>query len=297
MNYPSDTLAFNKAEILKVLKVIDEDFDLGDISNDMLPDESIEFLNIHNPFNDFRRFLFNTHLLSLWESACIACEIDSAVLNQFSEDELRDKYPEWNSALTMLNAGIKSGLLQYHDYEILKLDLQKFLFEQGIYIIGFNKNIDDDSTSNSLENENQELRTELTNLKVKLKENESNNSQFGSTSIGFASVEHYQKQRDKLLIENESLKKQLELVKSLEFQNAINEDIKNINNSDLLLISVLMGELQTAISVRANKSQAKILQKIEDANNGIKGLSKSRTEKIIAEANKLYKSLKPKQMK
>lgn len=297
MNYPSETLAFNKAEILKVLQVIDESFDLGSISNELLSVESLEFLNINNPFNDYRKFLFNTPLLSLWESACIASNIDSAVLDQMTEDDLREKYPDFNSALTMLNSNIKMGLLPYHDHEILKLDLQKFLFEQSIYILGFNKNIDDDSTSNSLEKENQELRTELTNLKAKLKENESNNSQFGSTSIGFASVEHYQKQRDELLIENEYLKKQLESVKPLELQNAINEDMKTINNSYLLLISVLMVELQNAISVRANKSQAKILQKIEDANNGIKGLSKSRTEKIIAEANRLYKSLKYKQMK
>ena len=294
MNYPSETLAFNKAEILKVLQVIDESFDLGSISNELLSVESLEFLNINNPFNDYRKFLFNTPLLSLWESACIACNIDSAVLNQMNEDDLREKYPELNSAVTMLNSSIKIGSLQYHDHEISKQDLQKFLFEQGKYIIGFNKNIDDDLTSNSLEKENQELRTELTNLKAILKEKESNNSQFGSTSIGFASVEHYQKQRDDLLIENEILKKQLESVKNLELQNAISEDIKTINNSDLLLISVLMLELQNAISIRANKSQARILQKIEDANKGIKGLSKSRTDKIIADANKLYKSLKPK---
>ncbi|WP_171262956.1 hypothetical protein [Acinetobacter sp. ANC 4169] len=58
-----------------------------------------------------------------------------------------------------------------------------------------------------------------------------------------------------------------------------------------------MKELQNEISVRANKSQAKILQKIEDENNDIKGLSKSRTEKIVAKANNYYKVLKDKQMK
>lgn len=293
MIYPSDTLAFNKAEILKVLQVIDEDFDLGEISNYVVSVESLEFLNIHNQFNDYRKFLFNTPLLSLLESACIACNIDSAVLNQMNEDDLREKYPNLNSAVAMLNSSIKMGIIQYQDHEISKQDLQKFLSDQGINIIGFNKNANDESTSNSFEKENEELKAEINKLKGELKNIEPcNDNQFGNASMGFASVEDYQKQRDALLIENKKLKEQLESVKTLEPKNATNQNIKNINNSDLLLISVLLKELRNAILIRANKSQAKILQKIEDENNDIKGLSKSRTEKIIADANKLYKSLK-----
>lgn len=211
MIYPSDTLAFNKAEILKVLQVIDEDFDLGEISNDVVSAESLEFLNIRNPFNDYRKFLFNTPLLSLWESACIACNIDSAVLNQMNQDDLCEKYPELNSAVTMLKSSIKMGSLQYHDHEILKQDLQKFLSDQEIPIIGFNKNADDESTSNSFEKENQRLKAEINKLKGELEKNKyCNNSQFGNASIGFASVEDYQKQRDELLIENKKIKDDLE---------------------------------------------------------------------------------------
>lgn len=298
MTYPSDTLAFNKAEILKVLRNIDESFDLGEISNTVTSNEYLQFLNINNPFNDYRKFLFNTPLLSIWESACIACNIDSAVLNQMNEDELRYNYTELNSAETFLNSSIKIGQLQCHNHQILKLDLQKFLSDQNIYIIGFNKNADDESTLNSFEKENQELKAEINKLKGELKNIAScNDSQFGNTSIGFASVEDYQKQRDELLIENKKLKEQLLLLTSLEPGNAINEDTKNINNSDLLLICVLLQELQNAISIKANKSQTRILQKIEDQNTDIKGLSKSRTEKIIAAAKKLYKSLKNNEMK
>lgn len=97
-----------------------------------------------------------------------------------------------------------------------------------------------------------------------------------------------------LVTEKEEKIKELELIQTnhaihVVHQNATNE---NINNSDLLLISVLLKELQNEIPLKSKKSQSKILQKIEDENNNIKGLSKSRTEKIIAEANKLYKSLK-----
>ena len=49
--------------------------------------------------------------------------------------------------------------------------------------------------------------------------------------------------------------------------------------------------LRDELQVKGNKSQAKVLQRIEDEHRGIKGLSKSRTEKILASANSLYKSL------
>lgn len=296
MNYPSDTLAFNKAEILKVLQVIDENLDLGSISNAMLSVESLEFLNIHNPFNDYRKFLFNTPLLSLWESACIACNIDSAVLNQMNEDDLREKYPELNSAVTMLNSSIKMGSLQYHDYEISKQDLQKFLSDQGIDIIGFNKNADDESTSNSFEKENQELKAEINTLQGKLKNIEScNDNQFGSASIGFASVEDYQIQIAELRKENEKLK--AENLQLSQNENAINSQDITLKNNDLLFVSVLMKMLQNEIKVSANKSQSKILQKIDDEHEHMKGLSKSRTEKVMQQANRLYKQLNINKMK
>lgn len=196
--YHSDTLAFKKTEILQVLKIIDENFDLGEISNDVVSDDSLEPIKIHNPFNDYRKFLFNTPLLSLWESACIACGIDSAVLDQFHEGDLREKFPELNSAVAMLNSNIKIGQLQCHNHQILKLDLQKFFSEQNINIIGFNKNIDS-----------------------------CNGSQFGSASIDFASVEDYQKQRDELLIEVQKLKAEIsekdEKIKQFESENLSND--------------------------------------------------------------------------
>lgn len=94
---------------------------------------------------------------------------------------------------------------------------------------------------------------------------------------------------------NVKLLKKEERIKELEAlqinKNAIiNTDI-SLKNSDLVFISVLMKNLQNAITVKGNKSQAKILQKIETESNGVIGLSKSRTEKVMQEANKLYKQL------
>ena len=124
----------------------------------------------------------------------------------------------------------------------------------------------------------------------------------GNPSIGHASLEHYQQQRDKLLKENEILKELLtnfenEKIQFQETKNATLNAESCLLNSDLILLSALLNMLQNEIKVKANKSQAKILQKIEDEHKGIKGLSKSRTEKIIAEANRIYKPLIKNRMK
>ncbi|TXJ09376.1 MAG: hypothetical protein E6Q25_03300 [Acinetobacter sp.] len=138
-------------------------------------------------------------------------------------------------------------------------------------------------------------------------------ARYGNLTIGHATPKHYQQQNKELLEKVEQLEntvksrdaeinqlqeriKELEVLQTnvqtvIDSENAIiNADI-GFKNSDLVFIAVLMKNLQNAITVRGNKSQAKILQKIENESNGITGLSKSRTEKVMQEANKIYKSL------
>ncbi|MCG2574339.1 hypothetical protein LVY74_12340 [Acinetobacter sp. ME22] len=79
-------------------------------------------------------------------------------------------------------------------------------------------------------------------------------------------------------------------------KNAIIDHEITLENSDLIFISALLKMLQDEIKVQSHKSQAKILQKIEDSHSHIKGLSKSRTEKLMGKANKLYKQLNNKEM-
>lgn len=145
-----------------------------------------------------------------------------------------------------------------------------------------------------------ESHIDANELRQSLREQQNDN--IGNPSIGHASLEHYQQQRDKLLKENEVLKEcisnyETENKQFQETQNEIPNTKSNLLNSDLLLISALLNMLQREIKIKANKSQAKILQKIENEHIGIKGLSKSRTEKITADANRIYKPLINKKMK
>ncbi|WP_374253427.1 hypothetical protein [Acinetobacter brisouii] len=71
-------------------------------------------------------------------------------------------------------------------------------------------------------------------------------------------------------------------------QNENSEDEISLKDSDLLFISALVTMLKNE---KKRNSQSFILGKIEEDHQEIKGLSKSRTEKVMAKANKLYKSI------
>lgn len=163
-----------------------------------------------------------------------------------------------------------------------------------------------------LKEENEKLKDELRAIKEeKLNPNNTNNDNlsFGMATICHASHEHYQKHRDELLVKVDELESEISQLKGkiadLEMEkmkydqeiNEINESEIKLINSDLLLVSVLLKMLQNEIKLKGNKSQAKILQRIEDENKIIKGLSKSRTEKIMANANSAFKSMKNNKMK
>ncbi len=120
----------------------------------------------------------------------------------------------------------------------------------------------------------------------------------------------YQRKRDQykqqteqqLQAENEVLRQRIAELEAQQRgkifnQNAINSEEISLPVNDLMLVAALVVMLRNEIRVKANKSQAKILQTIEDNHKHMTGLSKSRTEKILAAANKAYKSLNNKKMK
>ncbi len=109
-------------------------------------------------------------------------------------------------------------------------------------------------------------------------------------------IEQLKIENEKLKIQLDKLNKKIEELKIQEIEiinkeNAMIEEEITLQDSDLVFISILMKLLKNATTIGANKSQNKILQKIEDDYIGIKGLSKSRTDKVMSKANGLYKNL------
>lgn len=229
----------------------------------------------------YKFFLYKQPLFSYVESACIISDYDPLDIQKCPMDDIDEVVPDYSRAYSLISSAVESGKLNVFNYKIDANDFRNYLTSENIIITGFN-----DQIAESLHTESTELHTEfkttIANLELDL-------------AIEKTKVEKLNEEIGHLkahIAELESKKMQF-----LQKENATNDDEINLTNSDLLLVSALLAILQSEIKVKANKSQAKVLQRIEDEHKGVKGLSKSRTEKIMGAANKLYKPLINNRMK
>lgn len=266
--------AFKKSEILDILKILNSNFSFDEHLKENDPKSYKDFFYSYDVFNGF-------------EVACLISGYDPNQLsiNQTRNVVWRNENPTFVQALGLvLSADKENGLFKYDqdsyssyefDYTISNADLKTYLIFKNIIISGFNDkeftNINDEDLV-----DNTKLKNTIASLEL-------------DVAIEKQEVENLNKEIERLKAKNLELEN--ERLQFYQKENAINEVEINLTNSDLLLISVLLRMLQNEIKVRGNKSQAKVLQRIEDEHRSIKGLSKSRTEKVLASANSLYKSL------
>lgn len=233
--------------------------------------------------HDYKFFLFKKPLLTFHEAACIMTGHDPQYVEQCQNDtNFKQNFSNYLAAYDYINTCIDAQMLGYNpmDNRIHVKDFKQFLANDDTFINGFNDGLDE-SKSNIMDSD---LNTQkiISNLELDL-------------AIEKTKVEKLNEEIGHLkahIAELESKKMQYP-----QKENAINDDKINIANSDLLLIAVLMTTLRSEIKVKGKNSQAKVLQRIEDEHGSIKGLSKSRTEKVLASANSLYKSLINNEMK
>ncbi len=229
----------------------------------------------------YKFFLYKQPLFNYVESACIISDYDPLDIQKCPMDDIDEVVPDYSRAYSFISSAVESGKLNVFNYKIDANDFRNYLTNENIIIAGFN-----DQIAESLHTESTEVHTEfkttIANLELDL-------------AIEKTKVEKLNEEIGHLkahIAELESKKMQF-----LQKENATNYEEINLTNSDLLLVSALLAILQSEIKVKANKSQAKVLQRIEDEHKGVKGLSKSRTEKIMGAANKLYKPLINNRMK
>ena len=222
-------------------------------------------------------------MLTLHEAACIVSDYDPELVDRCRNDtNFSENFSSYLRASRFLDACIGAGEIPYDfNLGIEAHHLKSYLQRENIIIAGFNDQIAEPLHTESTE-VHTEFKTTIANLELDL-------------AIEKTKVEKLNEEIGHLkahIAELESKKMQF-----LQKENATDDDEINLTNSDLLLVSALLAILQSEIKVKANKSQAKVLQRIEDEHKGIKGLSKSRTEKIMGAANKLYKPLINNRMK
>ncbi|HFE9629137.1 TPA: hypothetical protein ACGA21_001474 [Acinetobacter baumannii] len=233
--------------------------------------------------HDYKFYLFKKPLLTFHEAACIMTGYDPQYVDQCQNDtNFKQNFSNYLGAYDYISTCIDAQMLSYDSYSnrLYASEFKQFLANVGHFVDGFNDGLDEPK-SNIMDSD---LNTQkiISNLELDL-------------AIEKNKVEKLNEEIDNLkahIAELESKKMQYP-----QKENAINDDKINIANSDLLLIAALMTTLRSEIKVKGKNSQAKVLQRIEDEHGSIKGLSKSRTEKVLASANSLYKSLINNEMK
>lgn len=244
---------------------------------------------------------FKHKVFSIHEAVCLMQGYDpSMTLLARNDFDWLVNNPEYLDAKGFIDSAVQAGLFEEHsrdEYFITSDNLKALLAGIGRYIDGFNdKELPKPSNENLYENpvigysSPESYQKEYAQLLKDFKqlESELNQEKLQSSLLAWdyqTSLSEIKKLKAELLEKEEEMQCQQD-------KNAMELQKIEYKNSDLMLIAVLLSALQNEIKVKANRSQSKILQKIEDEHIGIKGFSKSRTEKIIAEANKAYKSLK-----
>ena len=253
------------------------------------PSEASEWLTINTNIIEHQLILERYGEFKLIEYQPLDHNGEYASPSESLSRAIFDRYvkKDFNSYEYLSNLGFarKKALYSLSEYGLM---IEQSLFdESSSYIPEHKDNLVSDSGENkahSVYPAEQQRATEQEVIKLKI--------QTIKNTPDLSEQKKLQAQNDQLqarIAELESEKKQ-----HLENKKAILDDKIIIKDSDLLLISVLMQMLQSEIKVKANKSQAKILQKIEDENKNLIGLSVSRTSKIFSQANRLYNSLKNK---
>ena len=253
--------------------------DLGIIAEPSIQVATVQPAQESQP-DRYKFFLYKQPLFSIDECACIISDYDPLEILRYSSGDIDEIAPDYSRAYSFVNSSVEAGKLNIFNYKIDADNFKNYLASENIIITGFNDQISE-PLHTELTEEHTELKTTIANLELDL-------------AIEKTKVEKLNEEIDHLKahiakIENEKMQFQYS-------ENAILDKDISLENSDLILISVLLKMLQDEIKIKSHKSQARILQKIEDSHSHIKGLSKSRTEKLMGKANRIYKQLNNKEM-
>jgi cell division protein FtsB len=273
----SEHLFFAKQDIYNFNPIMDLGF-IEKPATQVVKVQSIQEVEL----NDRRKFfLYKQHLFSINECACIISDYDPLEIQKYPHNDIDEIAPDYSRAYSFIGSAIEANKLNVFNYKVDADDFREYLASENIIIAGFN-----DQIAEPLYKKPTQARAEFEKINASLELD---------LAIEKNKVEKLNEEISHLkahIAELESKKMQYP-----QKENAINEDKINIANSDLLLIAALMTTLRSEIKVKGKNSQAKVLQRIEDEHGSIKGLSKSRTEKVLASANSLYKALINNQMK
>ncbi|MCG9254665.1 hypothetical protein MHJ25_14130 [Acinetobacter baumannii] len=240
MTYHSDTLAFKKVEILKVMQSIDPNFDLGiakKIETNQIIESNQQFDEVtFKPSYDYTFYLFKKPLLTFHEASCIMTGYDPQYVEQCQNDtNFKQVFSDYLGAKDYIDSCIDAQMLGYDSYSnrLVADDFKNFLANDNTFIDGFN---DDLKISASLSVEdNIKFKETISDLEFDL-------------VIEKATVDKLNKENNKLkmeLLEKEQKVKELESLsckKDTDLLSLIFDETKKERYSPDLVLSIKLWE-------------------------------------------------------
>ena len=232
--------AFKKSEILEILKSLNSNFSFD------------EHFKENNPKN-YKDFFYSYDVFNGFEIACLISGYDpnQLTINQTRSVAWRNENPTFVQAFGLVLSADKANGLFKHDedsnsyeceYTISNTDLKKYLISKNIIITGFNDHF------------YQPI------------------NHIGNPVVGHASPEHYQQQRDKLLVENETLKvellekdqkiKELKAIQTTQAESKLGNTRAENNVAKLILALSAQAKIDTSkpyAQYESLKTQAELL--------------------------------------
>ncbi|NWK75141.1 hypothetical protein HYG93_12840 [Acinetobacter sp. SwsAc6] len=237
--------------------VIDNKNDELDFSDFI--DSNEDFLKASNKQKNYPLF-YKNETFTVEEAACLISGYE--VINVESKSNYvawRNDNPKYVEAENWIYSLIRGNLfeeLEHNFYIIRSSELKKYLNKIGKIIEGFNDDGNLSEVEFRLINENSNLKSKIDELSKEVQSLKASSNDVGIPSVGHASPEHYQQQRDQLLEENKILKaellekdqkiKELGLIQTTVDESKLGNTRAENNVTKLLLVLAKMADIDVS---------------------------------------------------
>lgn len=222
-------------------------------------DSNEDFLKGSNKQKNYPLF-YKNETFTVEEAACLVSGYE--VINVESRSTYvawRNDNPKYVEAENWIYSLVRGNLfeeLEHNFYIIRSSELKKYLNKIGKIIEGFNDDGNLSEVEFRLINENSNLKSKIDELSKEVQSLKASSNDVGIPSVGHASPEHYQQQRDQLLEENKILKaellekdqkiKELGLIQTTVDESKLGNTRAENNVTKLLLVLAKMADIDVS---------------------------------------------------
>ena len=167
----ADMLFFSKQDIYNFKPIMD----LGFIEKPTPQVIEVESIQEAEPKDNYKFLLYKQHLFSIDECACIISDYDPLEIQKYSHNDIDEIAPDYSRAYSFIRSAIEADKLNIFNYKIDADNFREYLACENIIITGFNDQLKNDLTIQSLDHQNStidQLKKENAKLKVELLEKE-----------------------------------------------------------------------------------------------------------------------------